>query len=713
VALVGAGYVSGHHLRALKSLDGVEVVALADSDLSRARDVAARYGVPVACQNLAEFVTVKPDVVHILTPPSSHAELTIEALRMGCHVFVEKPMAENAADCDRMIAAATAAGRVLSVNHSARMDPMILKALEIVAAGKCGAITAVDVFRSSDYPPYSGGPNVPPQYRKGSYPLQDLGVHGLSIFEAFLGEVERTEVVYRSTGCDPNLLFDEWRALAHCRRGIGQMYLSWNVRPIRSEAIVYGTRGILHLDFFLQTVSLVHTLPGPKFLGSVVGALTNAVKTVWTVPLNVLRFATGKLSGAPGIHVSIRKFYEALQQNAATPIPATEGRRIVSAIEDVCGQADAERVQHRERQLRRLTRASVLVTGAGGFLGRRLVERLLGTGENVRVLVRRRAPEWEAESRIQVVCGDLGDPRIVDHAVEGVDTVFHVGAAMKGGAADFERGTIWGTRNVIESCLRHNVKRLVYVSSLSVLDHAGRNPKALVNESAPYEPSPELRGVYTQTKLQAERMVIDAVRENRLPAVILRPGQIFGAATEEVAPSGTIAIAGKWLVVGAGNRRLPLVFVEDVVDALLLARGKEGVVGSVFNIVDENGITQRDYVKACGAHGAKMTAVYVPYSVMYAVGWGFELLGKMLRRNLPITRYRVRSIRPLDRLDLTKAKKVLGWEPQVGTIAGIQQAFGKEKRQDVERAAVPREGEARTEHSELQDLVGSGDTKHK
>src|SRR3954469_19938222 len=93
--VVGTGYVSHHHLRALKDLPFVEIVGVADTDAARAALVAAKVGGSGVYQNLAEMAAAKPDVIHVLTPPSSHKSLTLEALDMGCHVFVEKPMAES------------------------------------------------------------------------------------------------------------------------------------------------------------------------------------------------------------------------------------------------------------------------------------------------------------------------------------------------------------------------------------------------------------------------------------------------------------------------------------------------------------------------------------------------------------------------------------------------------------------------------------------
>ncbi len=123
VGLVGAGAVSGEHLRALGALSAVEVVGICDVDREKAGAVARRFNLDAAFGSLDELAVVQPDVVHIVTPPETHCALTLRALEMGWDVFVEKPMAESVAECDAMIRAAAERGRMLSVDHSARFDP--------------------------------------------------------------------------------------------------------------------------------------------------------------------------------------------------------------------------------------------------------------------------------------------------------------------------------------------------------------------------------------------------------------------------------------------------------------------------------------------------------------------------------------------------------------------------------------------------------------
>lgn len=672
VGIVGAGYVSAHHLRALKSLESVQVVGIADLDLGRAQDVARTFGLPNAYQSVDELLAAGVDVVHVLTPPAFHSAVAICALQAGSHVLVEKPMAETPEQCDEMIAAAAAAGKRLCIVHSGRLDPIVLRGVEITNSGRIGDVISLDFHRSSDYPPWAGGGKLPPQYRKGSYPFQDLGVHGLAIAEAFLGKVQSADINFRSSGRDANLLFDEWTATAHCEKGPARLYLSWNVRPVRSQVIVHGTRGVMQIDCFLQTCYVTSLLPGPKFASPVICTMRNAVKSLYEVPVNVLRFITKRLPGAPGIHKNIREFYAALEHDHDVPVTPEEGRRLVCIMAPACDEADRQRDAARLDQLTVRPTADVLVTGAGGFLGARLVQRLVDEGVRVRAGVRR-IPK-NTLSGVDYVAGDLGDPEYVDCLVSGVDTVFHVGAAMKGSAADFHRGTVIGTRNVIDACLKHNIRRMVHVSSLSVLEHAVRHAQ-IVDESWPLEPYADRRGAYTQTKLVAERMVLAAATERGLRAFAVRPGVIFGPGVQPSSPAGSFGMFGRWIVVGSGVLPLPLVYIDDVVDALMIARSKPGLEGKLVNLVDPAIVTQREYIRIAERSDSKIKAWYLPKAVLMTASVGIELLGRMLKRSVPLSRYRIQSIKPLDNFDQTAARELLGWTPKVGVAEGLRRTF--------------------------------------
>jgi predicted dehydrogenase/nucleoside-diphosphate-sugar epimerase len=682
VGVVGAGYVSNHHLRALRDLEFVDVVGLCDIDESRARETAARHGVPAVYRSLEEMAAAVPEVIHVLTPPDSHCSLTLEALDMGCHVFIEKPMAETVAQCDQMIERARQKGLVLSVNHSARFDPAVLRAAQLARAGACGDILAVHFIRSSEYPPYTGG-LLPLHYRQGSYPFRDLGVHGLCLLEMFLGRIERVQAAWRGTGRDPLLEFDEWRVDAEAAGGTGYMFLSWNARPLQNELWIHGTSGVIHVDCFLQACMLKRALPGPKPVGVLWNGAANAVQGLWNVPWNMLRFATGSLKPSPGIYRGVQDFYQALAADRPSPVSPEEGRHLIELLCQVAEPADRDSDRRRaEAAVESLEPARTLVTGGNGFLGSALVERLREKSEPVRLLLRRPPPVDSPANPsspggpVSIVYGSLGQPDVVDRAMRGVDLVYHVGAATKGATGDFKQGTVWGTRNVIESCLRHQVKRLVYVSSLSVLDHAGRRNGTPVTETSPVEPHPEWRGAYTQTKLEAEKMVLDAARARGLPVVIVRPGQIFGPGAERTTPNGVISIAGRWIVAGLGSRPLPLVYRDDAVDALLLAAESETAVGRIVNVVDPAAILQNEYLRRCTPSLGVIKVWKVPVFLLLAAGCAIEALGLLLKRSVPLSRYRIRSLRPLSPFDITTASALLGWKPRVGLEDGLRRTFG-------------------------------------
>ncbi|MEO6689119.1 MAG: NAD-dependent epimerase/dehydratase family protein, partial [Dokdonella sp.] len=564
----------------------------------------------------------------------------------------------------------------ISVNHSDRLDPMVVKALDAVREGAIGDILSVDILRSSEYPDYAGGP-LPAAVRQGSYPFRDLGVHGLYVLEAFLGSLADVDASYRATGRDPNLKFDEWHASANGERGLGRMLLSWNARPMESRLVVRGTRGIIEVDRFLQICRIHRLLPGPKFIGIVATAFLSGFADVFRVPWNVVRFATGLLRPSPGIQAGAAGFAQALHTQTPPPVPPEEGLRAVALMEQVCGAADAERSAEIEARFVRHPAVDVLVTGAAGFLGRAVVAALRARGTSVRVLVRNPAAAKAFGDDVQVLVGDLGDPRAVDHAVDGARQVFHVGAAMRGSPRAFEAGTVWGTRNIIDACLAHATERLVYVSSLSVFDHAGRDPAATMNEQSALEPEAQRRGAYTQTKLTAENLVNSAIRDKRLPAVIIRPGQIFGPGAERVTPNGTLAIAGRWIAVGEPGQTLPLIYLDDVVDALLLASQSDKALGQTINVVDPTSITQQAYLDRVKQKlGAELRLSRVPTGFFMFVARGVEVLGKVLKRDVPLTRYRVRSLRPLANFDISAARNLLGWHPRVGVPLGLDLTFG-------------------------------------
>ena len=257
-------------------------------------------------------------MVHILTPPHTHAQLAIAALKNGCHVLVEKPLAMNAEEVDCISAAAAAAQKSVCVNHSLLYDRFVSKALALVRSGAIGVPLTFDYFRSSEYPPYRGGP-LPIHYQNGGYPFLDQGVHALYLAESFLGAIEDVRAYYGTHGGDPNLLFDEWRVAAQCQRGTANIQISWNVRPLQSWFVVQGTEGVLRANLFAMWVTHSPAASAPESAGTRVTGNERGPQH--------MRAGSGK-------HRSLR-----MQEDRPVRWPAFLGGGVLSRVAD--GRSDA------------------------------------------------------------------------------------------------------------------------------------------------------------------------------------------------------------------------------------------------------------------------------------------------------------------------------------------------------------------------------------
>ena len=679
VGLVGAGYISEFHARAVQRVPNARIVGIADPVDSRATALAARFSIPKVFPTMEAMLNDGVDVIHILTPPDTHAQLAITALKNGCHVLVEKPLATNTEEVDRISAAAADAQKSVCVNHSMLYDRFVSKALNLVRSGAIGEPITFDYFRSSEYPPYRGGP-LPVHYQDGGYPFLDQGIHALYLAESFLGPIEDAKAFYTTHGGDSNLLFDEWRVAAQCQHGTANIQISWNVRPLQNWFVVQGTKGVVRANLFAMWVTHTPQLPLPKAPARALQAMTEGLSICAQVPANVARFAAKKIVQYDGLHSLVGAFYSALQTGAPMPIPVEQARSTVYWTNRVSRQADAAKITFQAR-FRSVGDAKVLVTGANGLIGRHLVHRLLQEGKRVRLLVRRQpAPEFMNDGNIEVFLGDLGDPAAVDRAVAGAEMVYHVGAAMKGGAHDYERGTVCRTQNIVDSALRHNVQRLVYISSLSCLHAAVARRGSVITEDWPIEPSPRKRGAYTQAKTAAEKIVLDAVQDRHLRAVVLRPGRVFGPGMTLLTPEVARKMGNFFVVLGDGTRELPLVYVEDVIDAIVLAAEASEFDGSVFHIVDRTRITQNQVVRDYVSKNAKTAkVVHLPLAIVYSLALGFELLSRILNRPVPLSIYRVKSALAPMQFDCSRAENDLGWQPRVGVASGLQETMAAER----------------------------------
>ena len=308
----------------------------------------------------------------------------------------------------------------------------------------------------------------------------------------------------------------------------------------------------------------------------------------------------------------------------------------------------------------------VLVTGASGFLGRRLVVKLTERRYRVRALLRKPpgAGGW-FPAGVEVACGDVGDVASLRPAFRDIDIVVHAAADTGGSEEGARRSTILGTRNVVALCGEFRVEKLIYISTLNVYGTGDLRENSAVDEEAPLERNPENRGFYTWGKLAAEKLVLDAMEKNRFPIVCLRPGTILGPGGEVFTPMmGLSAGRALFLVIGRRGFVLPLVYIDNLVDAIIAAIADEKAVGRVFNVVDPDTVDKKEYVeRLLKKLHPKAAFVFIPYGVFHLAVFVLENLMKFAGKKPFLTRYRLISSQRNIIYDSSRIRRELDWNP--------------------------------------------------
>jgi nucleoside-diphosphate-sugar epimerase len=319
--------------------------------------------------------------------------------------------------------------------------------------------------------------------------------------------------------------------------------------------------------------------------------------------------------------------------------------------------------------------SEILITGGNGFVGRHLIEALADRGETVRVLALPGEDTIGLERRgVCVHRGDIRRPETLQAPMDGVRAVVHLAAMMDvwRPMRDYAAVNVLGTLYVCQAAVAAGVERIVHMSSSSVY---GMNLGRVADETFPLAPFPD---PYPITKAVADTALQRMIRDDGLPAVILRPDQIFGPGDHlHFGRMADRLAAGRSIIVGAGDNALPLVYITDVVSALLLAVEHEDAVGNVYNITAEQPLTQGQVLaRIAGAIGVRPPHVHVAYRPLYGAGYLAERLVTLTRstRRPPLTRLGVAFLGTDNRYSALRAQAELGYQPRVTVSEGLRLA---------------------------------------
>ena len=330
----------------------------------------------------------------------------------------------------------------------------------------------------------------------------------------------------------------------------------------------------------------------------------------------------------------------------------------------------------------------ILVTGAGGFIGSKVVESLLDRGfRNIRCLVRRSS----TAARLRVVAGPYNGARldIVEgnllaredcaSAAKDAVVIFHL-AAGRGEKfiPDAFINSVVTTRNIIEASLQQNcLKRFVNVSSFAVYTNSRKPHWRTLDESCPVEMHPALRGdAYSFAKIKQDELVEEYGKRFGIPYVIVRPGHVYGPGNEAITSRVGIGTFGLFLHLG-GSNRIPLTYVDNCADAIALAGLTKAVDGEVFNVVDDDLPSSRQFLRLYKRNVKRFPSLYVPHVVSYALCYLWERYCAWSEGQLPLAfnRRRWHSVWKKTHYSNARLKTRLVWTPKVSMAEGLRRYF--------------------------------------
>ena len=344
VALIGAGRIAGVHLGYARGVPATRVVAVCDADPGRAEEFALARNVPAHFTDVEEMMRrTEPNIVHVVTPPATHATLAIAAMRGGANVLVEKPMAMTVAEAVRMEEVAREHGRRLCVDHNRLFDPVVLKARRLVADGTLGEVVAVEVHQGVNLVEEAGGAAGAKHWSVEDRfaPLYNLGPHPLYLVDEFIGPFDDIEVRGRTAGGDQAVL-SEIRVLLGGPRGYGYVTFSMGAQPYLNHLTIYGTRATLRLNLNTMTVVLERVRNLPKLVAKLAANLEPAAQMIAATVSNVLAVALRRMKLYPGIGENIRRFYRSLDEGDPPPVSADSGIAVVRMLNAIQSRLEKE-----------------------------------------------------------------------------------------------------------------------------------------------------------------------------------------------------------------------------------------------------------------------------------------------------------------------------------------------------------------------------------
>jgi len=638
VGLLGAGKMALHHAKAIHMREDARLVAVADPAISsRERFMEIEQDVEI-CSGAEElFDHIKPDVVHICTPPETHVPLARLALQRGSHVYVEKPFAPSKREAVELIALAKDNGLGVCAGHQLLFEFPALKAEEHLR--KLGRLVHIESYFSFKPVRHSkdGRTAISPLEQ-----LVDILPHPVYLLLHFLGKnstkeehpVEIRALEEKASGSVHGIL----------RLGdvTGSLIVTLEGRPIESYIKIVGTNGCLFADFVRGAVI---ALPGPgtSAISKILNPYRQSWQTISGTTRALFRRVSRKQKSYPGLFEIIGNFYERLRSGQHDSADYSSIIETVAICEEIGKRLEiAEREENslRKKEHDRLesmlsppdrTRGGVLVTGGTGILGKAVASELRGRNRLTRVVARKIPSVAGRIPGVEYAAADLAE-NISPEIFRDISVVVHCAAETGGGKEAHQRNSVGATRNLIEAMNAAGVKKLVHISSIAVLK-TGREIGGPINEDTPLALVNEDRGPYVWGKAESERLARELSRNLEIMIRVVRPGPLVDY--NDFEPPGRLGREIGPLLIYVGSRRSKLSLCSVEMAAEVIRKYVEDFEGMppVLNLVEPDSPTRAELVSRLLRSRPDLRALRLPSGFLWVLSPVLKVMQMLLRPN--------------------------------------------------------------------------------
>jgi predicted dehydrogenase/nucleoside-diphosphate-sugar epimerase len=671
VGIIGCGRIAEHHLRFIARTAGARVAALSDPILANARRFADQYDIrDVYGSHLDMLDSTRLDIVHILTPPEYHYAQAVDAIDRGVHVLLEKPCTYHPEELEDLYQRAEARGVFLCPDFIQLFTPVFLRAASLIDSGQLGKVVHLESHLSFDLndPELREAMGLPWRYNLPGGILHDNITHPLYMVLRWLGKPQTVKVFPQSHHMLPQGLTDHMSIMLESEVCTAHILISAVIKPEPYYIQVFCERGSVLVNFDTSTSVVVRIGILPRFLRRATANFDQARQLFASGMGNLFKFARGRLLSYQGLENLIPRFYNSIRAGGELPVSkelALSVAKVETEIFSQAGKLHLDTLNRPSTQKSITRREKILVTGATGYLGSVVVRKLVKEGYYVRALARELShTELLEQLGVELIYGDIRNRSGVMDAAKGMDIVVHMAAALQGSSEFMLDCAIKGTRNVADTGKSCNVKRLIYISSMSVYDYFKLRDGEIISEDSSLEEFPQLRGDYSLAKRVAEDEALSHLRDASPSWTILRPSAIVGNGRDVFSPLGSKI--GKILFCpGSAKKMLMLIHIDDVAAAILTAIQNDCTRGRVFNVSDK-GVPQQEYIdeyiRKSGYGGVRV--VYIPYwFASFAAGILKSL--RILSRRIPnISTRRLASLYRRVEASSEVLKTATGWQPR-------------------------------------------------